>query len=328
MSRFLALAALALTACTGKSDEPPVDDTSAGHDSVDDTSVEPCTATVLSVEPADGATDVYYHDTVVVSFDGDGSTAAFTLTAADGTDAPVSAAYTEGGVQAELTATLAPSTAYTLTTELCGATSTSTFTTSSLGTPLEMDPSALVGATYMFRLSDADITEPAFLDLIAGTYLTVPILLTVQEADSASIHLIGGLGDDSAGEVTQIPDLPTWDFPSADFTAQPYFHAESELVTIMYGDTPIPIEQFNLSGTFAADGSTISAGRATGVGDTRYMASLVGKPDDDLAAICDLAAAAGVYCTECSDGEPYCLPIVAEHIEAAKVDGLTLVVVP
>ena len=42
----------------------------------------------------------------------------------------------------------------------------------------------------------------------------------------------------------------------------------------------------------------------------------------------DLAAAAGVYCTECSDGEPYCLPIVAEHIEAAKVDGLTLVVVP
>lgn len=302
------------------------DDSSVGRDSdTGDSDVGPCTTQVVSVAPADGAADVYYHDLITVSFDGDGGSAVFSLLDASGVDVPMTATFTDGNVQAVLTAELAPVTTYTLTTSVCGSEAASGFTTNALGSPLDMDPADLVGATYVFRLSDADITEPAFLNLIAGTYLTVPILIGVDSADSTSIDMLGGLGYETSDSFKQDTELPSWDFPVADFSTQPFFHAQSPLITIMYGTTAIPIEQFNLSGTFAADGSAIEEGYVTGIGDSRYMAPLVGKPADDLSAVCDLAGAAGVYCIECSDGEPYCLYIVAENITAERVDGLTLI---
>ena len=311
------LALLTLAGCTGKAVDTSDTDPGHGDDSdsapLDDTAG--CVAGVLSTEPADGATDVYYHDTITVSFDGDGGAAVFALTDPDGTAVPVSATWTDGNVQAILTASLAPLTEYTLNTTVCGNSASSSFTTSDLGTPLTVDPSELVGSTYVFRLSDADITEPAFLGIIAGTYLTVPIL-------------IGGLGYEQDAGYVQEPGLPTWDFPVASFTDQPYFEAASSLITIMYGTTPIPISDFTLSGTFRSDGSAIEHGIATGTGDSRYMAELVGKPADEYSAVCDLAASAGVVCTECpTDGEPYCLYIVAESINATKVDGLTMDVI-
>ncbi len=320
---------LLLAACTG--DEPgDSDKTPADSDSAD-TDPGPCTTQVLSFEPANGTTEVYYQSTLVVSFDGDGGSAVFTLTDEAGADVPVSAVFTDGNVQAELTATLGPLTTYTLTVDLCGATTTSSFTTSELGSELTLDPADLVGMTYVFRISDAEITEPAFLDVLAATYLTVPILISVADANETSIDLFGGLGcetgdiDCPTGDSEYVQyDLPSWDFPVADFTTQPYFLTESPLVTIQYGDLPIPIENFTLAGTFAADGSAIEEGYATGIGDTRYMGELVGKPDEP-GAVCDLASSAGVYCTDCSDGEPYCMYIVAEHITASLVDGLTMV---
>lgn len=320
-----ALVLIPLSACNGKDTGTDDSDSSAlDSDSqvIDDTGS--CLVGVIETEPAAGATDVYYHDTLTVSFDGDGASAVFTLLDGAGTDVPVTATWTDGNVQAMLTAELGPSTTYTLTTDLCGAAWSVSFTTSDLGTPLTIDPTALVGSTYVFRLSDADITEPAFLGIIAGTYLTVPILMGVDAADASSIDLLGGLGYETGSTFVQEPGLPTWDFPAADFTGQPYFAAASPLITIMYGPTPIPITDFTLSGTFTADGSAIEQGFATGIGDSRYMAELVGKPADDYGAVCDLAAAAGVYCTDCTDGEPYCLYIVAENISATKVDGLTM----
>ena len=321
---FLTSFLMILTAC-GTDKASTNDDSSIGHDSeTGDSNVGPCTTQVMSVEPADGAADVYYHHTITVSFDGDGGSAEFSLLDASGVDVPVTATFTEGNVQAVLTADLEPVTAYTLTTSVCGSEASSSFTTNALGSPLDMDPADLIGATYEFRLSDADITEPAFLDLIAGTYLTVPILIGVDSADSTSIDMLGGLGYETTDSYAQDTTLPSWDFPVADFTTQPFFHAQSPLITIMYGTTAIPIEQFNLSGTFAADGSAIEEGYVTGIGDSRYMATLVGKPADDLSAVCDLAASLGVNCTECADGEPYCLYIVAENITAERIDGLTL----
>lgn len=331
---ILALAPFALLALAGcptaktGDDTAPID-TDVTDDSnpvVDDTAA--CTTAMTEVEPADGTADVYYRGTITVSFDGDGGSASFHLVDSTGTDVPFTTTYTDGNVQAVLTPddALTPLTDYLLDTVICGVTTTTHFTTSELGTPLASDVSSLLGSTYMFRLSDSDITEPAFLDLISGTYLTVPILLGVDTVDATSIHMIGGLGDESGTEIKQ-SNLPTWDFPEADFTTQPYFHATSPLITIMYGDVPIPISDFNISGTFTPDGTSIQEGYATGTGDSRYMAELVGKPADDYSAVCDLAASMGVVCTACSDGEPYCLYIVAENITATKVDGMTLTVI-
>ncbi len=331
MNPIYTLAPFALLALTGCPTTKFGDDTAPVDTNVDDTANDTsaeCTTTVSSIEPADGATGVYYRDSMVVNFEGDGGSAALQLADSSGAPVPMTATFTSGNVQALVVpdSPLTPLTGYLLSATICDLTTSSAFTTSELGTPLDEDPLSLLGKTFAFRLSDSDITEPAFLNLIAGTYLTVPILLGVESVDTAQIHMIGGLGYESGSTLKQ-EDLPTWDFPSADFTTQPFFHAESALITIMYGDVPIPIADFNISGTFNRTGTAIEEGYATGIGDSRYMSELVGKPADDYGAVCDLAAAAGVVCTACSDGEPYCLYIVAENIVATEVDGLTMSVI-
>ncbi|MFN7142852.1 MAG: Ig-like domain-containing protein [Myxococcota bacterium] len=321
-----------LAACTGKDGKPAdTDDTGVGTDTdtgVDtdsgDTS-EPCTASVLSTEPVTGATAVYYRDPLVVSFEGDGSAATLALTDAGGADVAFETTWADGGVQATLATVLAADTTYTLTVDVCGVETTTSFTTSSLGAPLTVGTADLLGRTFVFRLSDATITEPSFLDFVASTYLTVPLLISVTAADSTSLDLLGGLGvHENDGTYTQMEGEETWDFPSGDFTEQPYFEAYSEYITITYDGLPIPIEQFHLSGTFTADGTQIQRGVASGLGDTRHMAPLLGKPADEYDALCALAAGAGVMCEPCADGEPYCIYIVAEEITATWEAGLAM----
>jgi hypothetical protein len=333
--RIFALALLALAACPAPGDDKPIDDTGPfSDDDTGDTDTDtdtdvPCEASVLSMEPLDGATAVYYRDPLIVSFEGDGSSAAFTLTDAGGVETSFDAAWTEGGVQAELATVLAANTTYTLTVDVCGATSSSSFTTSSLGAPLTVTPEELLGRTYVFRLSEADITQPSFLDIVASSYLTVPLLISVTASDETTIDLIGGLGElENDGSYTQLTSEETWDFPAGDFSAQPYFEAYAESIVITFSGIDIPIEQFHLSGTFTADGSRIERGVGSGLGDSRNMGPLVMREADDYGAICEIAAAAGVECEPCSDGEPYCIYIVAEQITAEWEEGLTLVEVP
>ncbi len=308
------------------------DDTDIGNDSGDpdtaDTDTGPCEATVLSMEPADGATAVYYRDPIVVSFENDGSSATISLADAGGAPVTFDTTWANGNVQAELSTVLAADTIYTLTVEVCGETTTSTFTTSSLGAPLTVSQEELLGRTFVFRLSEATITEPAFLDFVASSYLTVPLLISVSAADDTSIDLLGGIGEhENDGSYTQVMDEETWDFPAGDFSEQPYFEAYAEYITLSYNAILIPIEQFNLSGTFTADGTAIQRGVASGLGDSRHMGPLVGRDADDYSAVCEIAAGAGVECEPCADGEPYCIYIVAEEITATWEEGLALVAV-
>jgi hypothetical protein len=327
--RLLALLAGlgALGACDGGKTDPTDTDDPVGDDTADtdtDTAVG-CEAAFLSVDPLDGAGEVYYRAPIVVSFEGDAGSAAFALADAGGAAVDFDAAWSDGNVQATLTTVLAAETSYTLTVDLCGATTVTTFTTSSLGKPLEVEPGSLVGNTYVWRLSDADITEPFFLDALAGTYLTVPLLINVTAADDATLDLLGGLGyPEDDGSYTQQMGEETWDFPSGDFSEQPYFEAYADRITITYDGTPIPIEQFHLAGTFSADGTRIEKGVGSGLGDSRYMGPLLRLPEDDLDAVCEIAAEAGVECQPCGDGEPYCIPIVAEEITAVLEEGLVL----
>ncbi|MDP2304409.1 MAG: Ig-like domain-containing protein [Pseudomonadota bacterium] len=323
---------LALSACV-KDDVDPVDDKDvSGGDTADadtdtdtDTDV-PCTATVFGTEPADGATAVYYRDPIEVSFEGDGSSAALTLTDAGGTAVAFDTEWTNGNVQAILTTVLEANTTYTIAVDVCGVATSSSFTTSSLGTPLTEDPSTLLDRAYVWRLSEATITEPSFLDFVASTYLTVPLLISVASVGSSEIELLGGVAyHENDGSYTQVMAEETWDFPAGDFAHQPYFEAYADYITVSYDGIPIPIEQFNLSGTFTADGTSIQKGVGSGFGDSRHMGPLLGREATDYNAICEVAAGAGVVCVPCSDGEPYCLYIVAEDITAVWEEGLTMV---
>lgn len=324
----------ALVACgddtkSNDTDTGAVNDDSGGDSGAVDTSVA-CEVTVGNASIAEGDMNVYYRDTLTLSFSGDAVAAGAVVQIRDASGADMAgvSSWSEGNVQASFALVLEPSTPYSLHAEVCGVTTDLPFTTSSLGTPLAGAPTDLMGHTFVFRLSESEITDPRFLDALAGTYLTVPLLITVTSADATSIDLLGALGElRDDGSYRQLRGEPTWDFPIADFSASPYFSASAERIVIPYAGIDIPVEDFNLSGTFTSDGTELAEAIVTGLGDSREMGALLGQADDPN-AMCSLAAAAGVECEPCADGEPYCLHIVAEEINAAYLPGVSITAVP
>ncbi|MFZ5478648.1 MAG: hypothetical protein ACOZNI_17890 [Myxococcota bacterium] len=326
MRSTFALAFLVLAGCPKPDEEGK--DTNTGDIDGDDTGPAACVAELFSTDPEDGDAGVYFRGGVTVSLT-DVPTEEPVIQVLDdaGAEVPASITWDESGLQAFVDVVLAPSSSFTLHVEVCGASSDVAFSTSDLGTPLEVPAADLVGRTYVFSLADAKITEPSFLDAVAGSYLTVPLLFGVEAASETEIDFVGALGElQDDGDYVQVDGQPTWDFPPADFTGTPYFEAHADEITIMYGEIAIPIEDFSLSGTFTSDGEQIAEGYATGFGDSRYMGGLVGR-DGDPAAICEIASSAGVDCEDCSDGEPYCMYIVATEITAEYELGLTIEVV-
>ena len=296
------------------------DDSQDSGDSQDSDTGVPCTTQVLELTPADGATGVYYRDAVTAAFDGDGSTALFTLSG--GPSEPYSPAWSDGNLKATFDMVLAPDTTYTFTASICDSSKSVSFTTSHLGTPIAMDPMDLKDVTWKFRLSDdAEITEPAFLDVLASQYVTQPLLVGVTYADATTIDLLGALGFYQETDATYYQDTTEvpWDFPAADFTDSPYFSVTaSDVLTLSYNGIAIPIQGFHLEGTIAEDASYIGEGKAWGLMDTRNAGAWVAQPGVE-SAVCDIASSAGVTCEACDDGEPYCMFIRAEHIHADQV---------
>jgi len=308
---------------TTNTDDSSMDDTGTTHDT--DTA-PPCTALVLETTPVEGEMAWYQRDPLQVLFDSDGSQATVTLTDGTGATVPMLSTWGDGNVSLSLSNLLVPATDYTLTVDLCGVQTQTHFRTSDLGLPLQVVPEDLVGRTWEFRFSDnATITEPGFLDVLASSYLSVPILIGVEYADATSIDLIGALGDQyPSGLYYQSTVEDPWDFPLGDFSQSPFFSSTAALATLTYDGVPIPIEQFHLEGTFTADASQIQKGVATGLVDTRDAGVWVNDPGNPD-AVCNLAKLAGnIDCLECADGMPYCLFIRAEDITATYVEGLTI----
>lgn len=289
--------------------------------------VEPCTIAVLEMSPTDGTTEVYYRDPMSVLFDADGSAATFLIADTEGNTIEPTPVWGDGNLRVELAATLAPSTTYTLTASICGVDSTTSFTTSMLGTPLIFPPEDLVGAVYMFRISDATITEPAVLDLLGDSYLTSPLLFEVEQADATSITLLGALGEASGTSFAQVAGASTWPFPPGDFSSSPTFYAEADAIYITYEDIEIPIEHFTLRGTFTYDGAAIEQGYTTGFLDTAELGPLFGLSDDP-GALCEFADSFGIECIPCDDGEVTCVAVIGEDIRATYQEGVDVVAVP
>ena len=320
MRAFLAVSAL-LVACGG-TDKIPTDSGDEGGATDTATSSADCTATVSSTTLTEGAQDVYYRTPVSVVFTADAHTdAVLSLVDAAGAAIPVNATWSSDGMRADLAPVMTPDSAHTFTVDVCGATTTVSFGTSALGTPLAVDTSALVGRTYVFGLDSATITEPAALNTFRGM-LTAPILLGVEAADATSISWLGALGirGTTAGTYVQA-EAPTWDFPAADFTTAPYFSAHSDAIVLGMatsgGTVEIPVTDFHVEGVFAADGESLEEAVVTGFADMRNVL-VSGNP------VCNLLSGFGVPCAACEDGEIACLDIVAEDIHAAYVPGLVV----
>lgn len=287
-----------------------------------DSADEACGVSVTTF-PLQGAVSAYYRSDIEFKLTKPDSTAEIS------TDIPGSQEVSADGLTVywRLSAPLAPSTTYTASLTYCTGTVELSFTTSALGTAIP-DATTLQGRTYLLNLADARITEPPGIGALLSSELDgVAIYTGITDVDATAktITVVGGLGRDGAATPTQEYCDPTIDFPVADFSGSPHFEISGEGATpITVAGTTVYIENLNISGDFAADLSYFGGGVLAGTIDTRPLDFEFG---DEVGFICNTAAALGVVCAPCGDGEPFCLSLVADSIDAQLVADLELVVI-
>ncbi len=313
MTRNLSLLALALFAgCTG-------DDVKESGDT------EAVCENIVESWPTDGSITAYYRGAVefeLVDPDESGTITSSTITGTVGHNDE----YTKFWLTPD--AALSPSTTYDATFTYCNGEQSVpiSFTTSELGTSMS-DPTILVGAVYELALSEARIVEPSGIGDLLKQYLDVVILVGIDsyDADNAQLTMLGALGKEGSEPASQDFCNPSIDFPVADFSQQPHFViGSSGTTTISVAGINVDIQDLEISGDFAPDGSYFGGGVLSGTIDTRPLVSLVGD-DAEEDEICTLAAGLGIACEACSDGGEFCLSLLADSIVATKVDGPALV---
>ncbi len=227
-------------------------------------------------------------------------------------------------VRYDLGEPLQPLTDYVFEVTDCDGKEAVPFTTSDYGLPLTIPPAALKERTYVYDLTTADWVEPKDFGSVISLYFTNPILIGVQWATEDTVDLIGTMGGIStSGEFTQLSTLPTWNLPATDFNDRPYFAASADKITVRAEGVDIDLYDFEITGTFSADGSRIGGTTITGLGDTRNMGELIGQKGEPE-ALCELAATWSVICEPCPDGSSYCMRLTALGAEGTHVPDLSL----
>lgn len=287
-----------------------------------------CDAEVFETAPFDGQQGIYYLDPISVSFTEEAVGSVVRLEKG-GQLAPAELTWDETGLNATLTPLnpLEPVTEYTLSVQTCpdNAPTTVSFSTSSFGTDLAVEPEALAGRTYYLDLGGAFYEEPAGLGGLISQYLNQPLLIGVVSSNVDQIELMGAQGrvDGASGAILQDTRLSTFYFGTASFVSRPYLLASAPAVPLAYDGTDISFYNFRLEATFSADGEVLGEPRLTGQIDTRNLGPLLGvgsAPD----ATCETASGLGVDCEPCPDGEELCLPLRGSFPNGAYLPGVTL----
>ncbi len=293
----------------------------------------PCTAVLMDSDPWDGQTGIYYRSEleVIVSEEGARDVAITLSDDAGALDAVVSWDETDTVATVTPADPLTPESTHHLSVDVCGTVTDIAFSTSVYGTDLNIDVGDLVNRTFYFDMSGAEYTQPEGFGALVGNYLSQPLLVGITAADDDALTLLGAQGQvmDATGELVQDMDYTTMDFGVADFTEAPYFSAITDEFTIEYDGVEIPVYDWQISGTFEPDGTSVGGATGGGLADTRTLGQLMGSmvsDPDDPAAMCDLAASFGFDCETCPDGEPLCMTIAGIFQPASLIDG-TLVVV-
>jgi hypothetical protein len=284
---------------------------SGGKDDTSATEVE-CTNSV-SLFPADGASNVYYRTTIEATFAEIEEGAEMTVN-----DGAVTGSTTWNGntMVFKPDAPLDPSSSYTASVSYsCGAPAASWNTSDIGGSVATAD---VAGNAYELDISSGRFVQPPDVGELLGSYLTVPILISVTSADDADITMIGAIGVEGSVPPAQDTCEPTIDFPTADFTGNPFFEIGPQTTTISVADFAVTIDDLNVSGAFSPDGSYIDGGVLAGRIDTRPLVPLLEEGGED-SAICDLAGALEIDCEPCSDGGNYCLTI---YVDSIQMDAL------
>ena len=330
MRPTLALALTVLLACgdsTVKTDEP-VDgtdtaadtaDTQDTNDTADTTDTgESCVATLVSLTPADGATDVPIDVGVVMTFSAPVTDDQVSVTL----DPAVNGALlVTGGGQAATWTPLAPlarDTTYTVTVTTCDVASDSTFTT--VG---EAITAPIVGRTYDVDLAGRDLTwvkpNATAGAILVGQLETQNFLFHVQAADATSIDLVGAVAYEDRGSVYQYECAPALDFAPGTFASNPFFHVGPQDSELSASGITVPMLGLEVEGRFAADASAIEDVTLTGLIDVAELGALLGTSDP-----CSYLAFLSITCVECPDGSDTCVELEVQDASAPWRDGVSV----
>lgn len=323
------LALTLLTACDENKAEFRDDSGLQPVEPGDEDNNEDCDITLDSTSPSSGSNSWFYRDAITLTFSDNNPSFSATVTDATGSEVNVETTWDDG----RLNAYLLPSSGawsggetYSVSLDVCGLNPTFEFGTSAYGAELSVEPSSLIGKTFLIDLSDASYSEPPGIGTLLGLFLDAPLLLGVESVDTDVINFLATQGefDEINGVFEQIPGFPVWDFENADFSESPFFAAQTDILNVDYNGSEIPIHDFDISGTFNSEATTIGGASFRGMGDTRNMGPLLNLGNDPN-AVCTLVGDYGVDCMACpDDGELFCI-IVAGYIdEADLISGLVL----
>jgi hypothetical protein len=316
-----------LAACAG--DKGEVVDT-GDTDTVTDTDTDTnpnCGNAVLERYPADGETDVYAWSGVDILLSQADATATVVVTDSAGTEV-------SGTVERYLDDTrieflpsepYAAGETYTATLNWGCDPAPSSFTAGSEGTDPVADPSSLIDRTWVLDLKDGRFVAPDGIGPALQTMLEVKLLLGVTAADATTLQFRTGAEDGAGG---QDLSASTTDFDAAaDFSGNPFFTASQPVLGMVIEGDPIDVEQLDISGSFAADGSEIVGFRMSGIVDTRDLKEALEVEADG--AVCDLFGASfNVECEACPSGDgDYCITLVVADLPMPEA-GFGLAAVP
>lgn len=269
----------------------------------------------VTLWPGDGESAVYYRTTIEATFDEPDEGASISVN-----DGAVSGSTAWDGDKLVFTpdSPLDPSASYTVAVDYsCGSPSVS-WSTSEVGATTTS--SSLLGKAYILDISSGRFLQPPDVGDILAAYLEQDILMSVTDATDSEITMIGAISIEGSEPPAQDTCSPTIEFPTANFSGNPYFEVGPETTSITVADFTITIEDLEVSGAFSPDGSYISGGVLAGTIDTRPLDGLLDDSGEG-GAICDIAGSIGVSCEPCPDGEAFCLTIYVDSIVMTELAG-------
>ena len=304
----------------------------------DDTGTVPdpedlCSGIIEKLSPEDAQTGWFYRDTLTVTFTDvpdPVESVDISLVTEDGEAVPFTVTWNDvHSLDAYLSAELVGNTVYTLTAS-CENEMNATFETDEFGSPMESSSSDLIGKVFELDLPNAEFTEPPAVGALLGSYLSSPLLASVQAADEENLTLLVAQGYwDEDGVAHQDMGTGCYDFPPADFSASPFFAADTDYINILYQsgsvEANIPMRNMHLEGTFSPDGGAIGGAWIGGLVDTSSLGPLLDIGDsDEPEVICEYVSVFGLSCEDCGDGSELCLYVEAHFDDAPLLEGMTI----
>jgi len=285
-----------------------------------DTGAPVCVNELKESLPADGLTGVYYRASIRMTLDKEDTSATISL-ADDQGDEVAGASRVEGELVVFAPASpLDREATYTATlTYECGAEAV-TFTTSTTGDPLDVDPT---GRVYDLDLTQGVWAEPQGVGEVLNTVITGDISLhfmpSAIDTDGGTIDFIGAAPDPTNPNAQDPKATPllacdaTW--------TEPHFEASADSLPIAVAGFDVGISNLEVKGDFSVDGSRIEIEAVGGEIDTRELPTTFGD-------LCTLAQGYGVSCSVCraDPTSTTCLVVRVEHLvlpHLASVEPLT-----